>query len=158
MSRCRRYHPVWLTHAQMGDVIAILKRHQEEGSYWGNRKQFETRLGDSIEIEQVVVNLVRNGVEAMDGEESSARKLSITTTLTNDRTVQVAIRDHGHGFHCKDMEQLFEPFFSTKREGMGIGLSISRSIVESHGGRLWAESNTDSGMTFIFTLPVEMEE
>ncbi len=110
-------------------------------------------LGDTIQIEQVLVNIMLNAIEAMDGFDNSLRRLEVSLNLADSNAVEVAIRDTGRGLPPGDAERIFEPFFSTKPEGMGIGLPISRSIIESHGGRLWAESPPDGGALFKFVLP-----
>ncbi|MCH8196980.1 MAG: PAS-domain containing protein [Proteobacteria bacterium] len=107
---------------------------------------------NEIQIQQVVMNLVRNGVEAMAA--SKKRDLTIKTALDHGDTVEIAIEDTGPGLAEEVKERLFQPFVSTKAGGMGIGLSISHSIVEAHGGRLWATPNPDGGTVFHFTLPL----
>ncbi|MHC4444254.1 MAG: PAS domain S-box protein [Planctomycetota bacterium] len=111
-------------------------------------------MGDTIEIEQVIINLVRNGIEAMDEIKNKDGELIIETAPAGDDAVEIAVSDKGRGFPLGSEDKIFEPFYSTKQEGLGIGLSISRSIIEAHGGRLWATSNTDGGATFRFTLPM----
>ncbi|WP_246721996.1 sensor histidine kinase [Methylosinus sp. H3A] len=107
-------------------------------------------LADRVQIQQVIVNLMRNAVEAMDG--ATRRELSLSTSSA-DGYARLDVADTGHGL--KDgAGALFEPFRSTKATGMGIGLSISRSIVEAHGGRIWAEPNPQGGAIFSFTLPL----
>ena len=105
---------------------------------------------DRIQIQQVLVNLIRNGLEAMEPVERGVLRVR---ALRADDLVRTEIRDTGLGIGAPD--KVFEAFFSTKPDGMGMGLAISRTIVEAHGGRLWAENNQDGGATFIFTLPVE---
>ena len=109
-------------------------------------------LVDKIQIQQVVVNLVRNGVEALT--DSKVRKLAISTAATEGDGVEVAVCDSGPGVTKEITGRLFQSFVTTKAQGMGLGLSICRSIVEDHGGRLWAERNQERGMTFRFTLPI----
>ena len=109
-------------------------------------------LVDKIQIQQVVVNLVRNGVEALT--DSEERKLAISTTATGGDGVEVAVCDCGPGVTKEISGRLFQSFVTTKAQGMGLGLSICRSIVEDHGGRLWAERNQERGMTFRFNLPI----
>jgi C4-dicarboxylate-specific signal transduction histidine kinase len=104
----------------------------------------------AIQIEQVVLNLVGNGIEAMTDGRASGRDLVVRSY--GDGGVVVAVRDAGHGLP-EDRERVFEPFYTTKTSGLGMGLAICRSIVESQGGRLWAESNPDGGATFFFRLP-----
>lgn len=110
---------------------------------------------DMIQIEQVLVNLVRNGLEAMGSTDPGVREMLVRTFLNEKQQVQISVCDAGEGLP-KDLspEKVFEAFFTTKKEGMGMGLAISRSIIEAHGGRLWAERNPDRGTTFHFTLPV----
>lgn len=105
-------------------------------------------LADPILIEQVLLNLIKNGLEAMD--ESSPETLKIRLNIL-DGHIQIDVIDRGHGL--ADPERLFEPFFSTKSEGLGMGLNICRTIIESHHGRLWAEKNQEGGTIFCFTLP-----
>ena len=111
--------------------------------------------GNAVELEQVVLNLLRNALEAMNDPEVTQRNLTVTTSRRPDGAVQVAVADTGRGFSAELAEKMFDSFFTTKEEGLGIGLSLSRRIIESHGGRLWAESDGVSGATFIFTLPFE---
>jgi PAS domain S-box-containing protein len=106
---------------------------------------------DRVQIQQVLINLMRNGIEAMD-RSADARVLTLRVRRIPD-AVQIEISDRGAGIEFPD--KIFEPFFSTKDQGMGMGLAICRSIVESHGGRLWEEKNKPYGATFIFALPVE---
>ena len=111
-------------------------------------------IGDAIQIEQVIMNLVRNGLEAMDETPDDNRLLGIKTMRQGEDTIQVDVRDCGKGIGETDLEKVFEPFFTTKPEGMGMGLAISRSIIQAHGGRLWATANQAQGCTFHFTLPI----
>jgi C4-dicarboxylate-specific signal transduction histidine kinase len=113
-----------------------------------------TVVGDAIQIEQVIMNLIRNGLEAMDETRDDNRLLGIKTMRHDANTVQVDVCDRGEGIGEADTEKVFEPFFTTKPEGMGMGLAISRSIVQSHGGRLWATVNEVQGCSFHFTLPI----
>jgi PAS domain S-box-containing protein len=107
-------------------------------------------LADRIQIQQVLVNLLRNSIEAM--ADSKRRELRVTTALVNAETVEIAVADTGTGLAKGVAERLFEPFVSTKHDGMGLGLSICRSIVEGHGGRLRGEPNPHGGTIFRFTL------
>jgi C4-dicarboxylate-specific signal transduction histidine kinase len=108
---------------------------------------------DRIQVEQVVLNLVRNGFEAMRTTAPDERELSIRTNRNGDDGIEVAIGDTGTGIPPGIAGRVFDPFFSTKRDGLGLGLSISRSIIEAHGGRLWVIANPSRGATFRFTLP-----
>jgi signal transduction histidine kinase len=109
---------------------------------------------DRVQVQQVLINLIRNGLEAMDSA-GDDRVLHIRARRATD-TVQIEISDRGPGVEFPD--RIFEPFFTTKGQGMGMGLAISRSIVESHGGRLSVEQADPYGAKFIFTLPVEVEQ
>jgi two-component system sensor kinase FixL len=108
-------------------------------------------LADRVQIQQVLVNLFRNALEAMSS--STLRELIASNTKVADDMIEVAISDTGHGFGDDIRPNLFQPFFTTKEHGMGVGLSISRTIIETHGGRMWAETNGAGGATFRFTLP-----
>ena len=107
---------------------------------------------DRIQIEQVVVNLVRNAIEAMDGGER--KELTVAAAPGDRGVIEVSVTDTGPGIAPEIAERLFQPFVTTKRNGMGVGLSICRSIVEAHGGTLVAEANPTGGTIFRFTLPV----
>lgn len=110
-------------------------------------------LMDRIQIQQVVVNLIRNSLDATIDQES--RVISVKTALGKDSTIEASVADNGPGLDKTVAEKLFQPFNSSKSDGMGIGLSISRTIVEQHGGRIWATPNDGGGMVFSFTLPIE---
>lgn len=109
-------------------------------------------LINRVQIQQVIVNLVRNALEAM--VESEQRELVVRTSLAANNLIELAVMDNGEGLVKEVQEQLFQPFFTTKSDGMGIGLSISQSIIETHGGSIWVTSNPDRGVTFHFTLPI----
>ena len=108
-------------------------------------------LADRVQIQQVVLNLIRNGIDAM--EESPVRRLTIAVKRVSPEMAEITVADTGSGISPEIADQLFQPFVTTKRTGMGVGLSISRTIVEAHGGRIRAESNPEGGATFRFTLP-----
>ena len=111
-------------------------------------------LADDIQIQLAVLYLVRNAIEAMQGLSDGPRELLLHTASLDTGTVLTTVRDTGHGFSPEAAERLFEPFFTTKPGGMGLGLSVSRSLVESQGGQVWATPNPDRGASFHFTLPV----
>jgi signal transduction histidine kinase len=111
--------------------------------------------GDRVQLQQVVLNLLANSSQAMSDVEDRPRHLLIRTERQDGAQVCVAVRDAGMGFHPRDSERLFQPLYTTKSYGMGIGLFISRTIVERHRGRLWAAPNDGSGATFSFSIPAE---
>ena len=111
-------------------------------------------LGDRVELQQVVLNLIINGIEAMTSITKARRKLLIRSVALEPDAVLVSVQDTGIGIDPGNMHRIFEPFFTSKLGGMGMGLSIGRSIIESHEGRLWVESQPDRGALFQFTLPV----
>jgi PAS domain S-box-containing protein len=114
--------------------------------------------GDRVQLQQVLVNLIINAVEAMTGVRKGVRELSIRTGEAEAGYVLVAVRDSGPGLDPKRVDHLFESFYTTKASGMGMGLPICRSIIEAHGGRLWACKNEPRGAVFQFTLPVEPDD
>ena len=142
------------------EVIALA-----QGEVYRNRVSLMTQLsdglplvlGDRIQLQQVILNLIINGVEAMSGQKENPRELVINSRKDDSSGLLVAVRDSGIGLESVKLEQLFDAFYTTKREGMGMGLAISRSIIEAHGGRLWATANSPHGAVFQFTLPAEGE-
>ena len=110
-------------------------------------------VGDRVQLQQVILNLILNGKDAMSGVKTHPRELLITSRKSKSGEVVVAVRDSGAGLDPKNVERIFDPFFTTKPEGMGLGLSISRTIIEAHGGTLWATPNEGRGATIQFTLP-----
>jgi C4-dicarboxylate-specific signal transduction histidine kinase len=105
-------------------------------------------MGDRVQLQQLLLNLIINACDAMRYVPASDRRLSLTATEEGPNHVHLSIRDHGTGIPAGLIDRLFEPFVSTKPEGLGLGLSISRTIAAAHGGRLWAENNVDGGSTF----------
>jgi len=114
-------------------------------------------FGDRVQLQQVIINLVMNGIEAMQAVTGGRRELLIASGEDDAPGVAVAVTDSGIGIADHDSERLFNPFFTTKSGGMGMGLSICRSIVEAHGGRLSVACNDGAGATFRFTLPLHQE-
>jgi PAS domain S-box-containing protein len=110
--------------------------------------------GDKIQLQQVLLNLLLNAFDAMKDCPMAEREVLVQAESDGANMLHIAISDRGIGLTSDKLEKVFEPFYTTKREGLGMGLSISRSIIEAHGGRLWGENNQDSGATFSFTLPV----
>jgi len=118
--------------------------------------ELDAVLADKVQVQQVVLNLVRNAIEAM--EQSSHRELTIATERDSDGMAVVKVADTGTGIAPEVLDQLFQPFITTKSQGLGVGLSISRTIVESHGGRIWVEPNPAGGTIFRFSLRAVHQE
>jgi two-component system, LuxR family, sensor kinase FixL len=139
------------------EVIALARSEMHK-----NRVSLQTQLSDRlplvladrIQLQQVVLNLIINGIEAMNGIGERGRELRVSTERDGSNGVITAVRDSGVGLNPESLEHLFDPFYTTKPDGMGMGLAISRSIIEAHGGRLWATLNAPCGAVFQFTLPV----
>jgi signal transduction histidine kinase len=110
---------------------------------------------DRVQLQQVMMNLIVNAIQSMSGVEDGNRELHISSVSIEPEGVRVAVRDTGHGLRPEGLPRLFEPFYTTKPDGMGMGLSISRSIIEAHGGRLWATRCEPRGALFQFTIPAD---
>jgi C4-dicarboxylate-specific signal transduction histidine kinase len=127
----------------------------------GNGASVQTRLaegslpvqGDRVQLQQVVLNLILNAIEAMGAVEAEPRELLISTEQAQENGILVTVRDSGPGIDPEHVERVFEAFYTTKTRGLGMGLSICRSIIAAHGGRLWADPNEPRGAVFQFTLP-----
>jgi PAS domain S-box-containing protein len=114
--------------------------------------------GDRVQLQEVILNLMMNGLEAMAGLDSEPKSLVIRSAFPNERELLVSVADTGPGIEAEDASRLFAPFFTTKPQGIGMGLRISRSIIEAHGGRLWAEKNEPRGAVFHFILPIKADQ
>jgi signal transduction histidine kinase len=110
--------------------------------------------GDRVELQQVIMNLIINAIEAMSGASKGPRELLVMTERGAEGGVLVTIKDSGPGVDPESLERIFDPFYTTKASGLGLGLSICRSIIEAHHGRLWAEATLPRGTTFHFAVPV----
>jgi C4-dicarboxylate-specific signal transduction histidine kinase len=143
------------TIREVADFMSSHIRHAEVELDLELPEQTPMVFADTIQIQQVLLNLMRNAIEAMEPVEPQTRRLTIrTSTSPDNKRIEVAIRDSGEGFACDNTEMLFDSFFSTKPNGLGIGLSLCRSIIEAHQGQLWAKPNPEGGSTFSFALPV----
>lgn len=115
-------------------------------------------FADRVQLQQVILNLIVNGLEALSMLKDSPRELLVSSEVDGSNKLVVAVRDSGEGLDSARVDRLFDAFFTTKADGMGMGLAISRSIIESHGGRLWASANVPRGAVFQFTLPTTKED
>ena len=131
-----------------------------------NRASLRTQLSDTapvvwadrVQVQQVILNLIINGIEAVGAVSDGKRDLFVSTAKHETDGVLVTVRDTGTGLDPGKLEHIFDAFYTTKREGMGMGLAVSRSIVEAHGGRLWATPNEPRGAVLQFVLPTGREE
>ena len=110
--------------------------------------------GDPVQLQQVILNLLLNAFDALKGCPAHDRRILLRVEREDGNKLKVTVRDSGMGLNSDDFNKLFQPFFTTKRDGLGIGLSICRSIVQAHGGRMWAKNDPGYGTTFCFTVPV----
>lgn len=153
----RATEPVDLNHAAR-EVLA-LSASEIQRSRVSLRMQLEVDLppiaGDRTQLQQVILNMVVNAIDAMKGVNDRTRDL-LVATIAEDNYVQLSVRDSGVGLDPDTRAKLFDPFFTTKTHGMGIGLSISRSIIEAHQGRIWASANDGPGATFAFSIPAAL--
>jgi len=140
----------------MREVIALSRSELERNNVI-TRTELADPLplitGDRVQLQQVIINLLRNGSDAMSLVDDRPRELLFKTELDESDCVRLSVRDAGIGFDPQTLEQLFRSFYTTKADGMGIGLSVSRSIIENHRGRLWATANDGPGVTFSFSIP-----
>jgi len=114
--------------------------------------------GDRVQLQQVILNLFTNAIEAMSGVDHTQRNLIVSSAKDGSNGVLVTVRDSGTGLDEAALSHLFEAFYTTKAQGMGIGLAVSRTIIQAHGGRLWATPNQPQGAVFQFTLPSKDEQ
>ncbi|HUI82649.1 MAG TPA: ATP-binding protein, partial [Candidatus Binatia bacterium] len=115
-------------------------------------------FGDLVHLQQVLLNLIVNGLDAIDQVNRGDRRVSVTATFDGAKTVEIAVSDSGPGIPADELTHIFDSFFTTKPKGMGMGLPISRTIIEAHNGRLWAENRIPGGASFRFTLPIAEKE
>ncbi len=143
------------------EVIALTRGEAVQNGVWV-RTQLAEGLpliqADRVQLQQVILNLIINAIEAMNGASEGTRELLISTAADASNGVLVSLRDTGPGLDPASLEHLFDAFYTTKSSGLGMGLSICRSIIEAQGGRIWADANEPRGAAFHFTLPLEREE
>jgi len=141
----------------LGDVATLL-RPDAAARHVGLELKVPADLpavrGDQVQVQQVLLNLILNGMDSLEGLVERPRAVTVTARRDGPASVEISVSDSGRGIDAGHVDRIFEPFFTTKAKGIGMGLSISRGIIEAHGGRLWAENNADVGATFRFTLPV----
>ena len=111
-------------------------------------------IGDRVHLQQVLLNLLMNATDAVDGRPDAERRILVAAQMADEGMLEVSVRDSGRGIAPADMKKLFDSFFTSKSHGLGMGFSISRTIIQAHGGRIRAENNSDGGATFTFTLPI----
>jgi PAS domain S-box-containing protein len=141
------------------EMMALLRNEARRHSISTRAELDDTLPGvmvDSVQIQQVMMNLMMNGIDAMR-DVDQPRELAIRSRRAGDQQLVIAVSDTGAGLPPQQVDKIFDPFFTTKPHGLGMGLRISRSIVESHGGRLWATDNSPQGASFYFTLPIPVE-
>ena len=109
---------------------------------------------DPVHLEQVILNLATNAMDAMQARAAGTRKMTVQTALVGNSEVEVSVSDTGAGIPNDKLKDIFETFYTTKQQGTGLGLSIVRTIVETYGGKIWAENRSDGGAVFRFTLPL----
>jgi C4-dicarboxylate-specific signal transduction histidine kinase len=151
----------WLdVNETINEVIALVRNEvQRNGVALGTQfsEQLPAVLADRVQLQQVILNLVMNGIEALSGSRDGPRELLIRSEAHPPRSISVSVQDSGPGIDPKSFDHLFEAFYTTKPQGLGMGLAISRSLIEAHGGRLRATANAPRGAIFQFTLPIEGE-
>jgi signal transduction histidine kinase len=143
------------------ETIVLARREIEQ-----NRVSLRTHLSsdlplvwaDRIQLQQVILNLIINAIEAMNAISDGPRDLHVSTKRDDSNEVVLTVRDSGAGLDPRELENIFEAFYTTKRDGLGMGLAVSRSIIEGHGGRLWATPNEPRGAAFHLTLPIGPQE
>jgi signal transduction histidine kinase len=140
----------------VGDVVAFVRTSAEARHI---RLQLNVAAGlpriagERVHLQQVMLNLIINGMDSLDGASAEKRRVDIDARSIDPTSVQISVSDRGHGIPPDRIEKIFEPFFTTKADGLGMGLSISRTIVEAHHGHLRAANNDHGGATFVLTLP-----
>ena len=156
----RKEAPVkdWTDLNQVIHELTVFLHNEADARRVSMRTQLSPALpnvmADKVQLQQVVMNLILNGMDAMSGNNVRERELVIRSQKDTGDQVLIAVEDSGSGLDPETAEKIFDPFFTTKPHGIGVGLSISRSIIESHGGRLWASPRPAGGAVFQFTLPV----
>src|SRR5688500_2499318 len=139
-------------------LLQVSLRHQDVALQLELSPSLSDVVVDPVQIQQVLINLLSNAIDAMGPLPRAERQITVRSSQNETGDIDVSVGDLGRGDSEDELERLFEPFFTTKADGMGMGLAISRSIIEAHRGRLWAERNPDTGLTFRFTVPIHSQE
>jgi PAS domain S-box-containing protein len=154
-------HKIWLDINETVEEIISLTRREVRQNHILLRTQLSIDvplvLADRIQLQQVILNLFVNAIESLSATSNGLRELLVTTGKDTSNGVILSVVDSGSGLDQEKLENIFDSFYTTKREGMGMGLAVSRSIIEAHGGRLWASPNEPRGAHFRFTLPIDQE-
>ncbi|MDR2189285.1 MAG: hypothetical protein LBE62_14765 [Azonexus sp.] len=158
--RQRQHQPAtWPVPALLAEALDVSRSLLEEARVSVDSSRIDNALnvvGDRVLLVQLLVNLIRNAIDAMRAVPENQRRLTIAATLEADGGALISVADRGCGLATEDAEALFKPFYTTKGEGLGLGLAICRSIAESHKGRLWARGNAEGGATFYLAIPVDL--
>jgi C4-dicarboxylate-specific signal transduction histidine kinase len=153
---------MWLNINEAVLETIVLLRVEAEKSYVSLRTQLSDNvplvLADRIQLQQVILNLITNAIDSISALNDGPRDLLVSTAKVGSNGLLVSVRDTGAGLPAEKFEEVFNAFYTTKPEGLGMGLAVSRSIIELHGGRLWATPNEPRGAVFQFTLPIGREE
>jgi signal transduction histidine kinase len=152
----------WLNiNETVEEIISLTRQEVRKNHVWLKTQLSDDVppiLADRIQLQQVILNLIINAVEALTAVPDAERVLQITTTAGPSGDVSLTVGDSGPGLDQEKLEEIFGAFYTTKPDGMGMGLAVSRSIIEAHGGRLWANKNEPRGAIFQFTLPKDQGE
>jgi two-component system sensor kinase FixL len=144
----------------LADVLVLARGTLRERNIRVNTRveeEIPTVKGDRVELQQVLLNLVLNACDAMSDNPARDRRMEVVVDLSDDsNAVRISVLDCGNGIDAEQLERVFEPFYTTKVGGLGLGLAISHSIITAHGGRLWATNRSDRGAAFHFTLPIQI--
>jgi C4-dicarboxylate-specific signal transduction histidine kinase len=155
--RQRQHQPApWVVKAMVGEALEVSRPLLEEAHVVVDNSQVSNDLivvADRVLLVQVLANLVRNAIDAMQGVPMDTRRLSISAAATTDGSVLISVADRGCGLGSLPIDDMFAPFVTTKGQGLGLGLAISRSVAESHQGSLWATDNPDGGAIFHLSIP-----
>lgn len=161
LKKCEVQHLLLVVNTLVEEVLKLVNSDLVNHNVTVNvdlEQELPAVSGDGVQLQQVLLNLIMNACEAMSHTKASQRRLFVRTELAADNHIKVTVGDQGPGISAENLENIFKPFFTTKLQGMGMGLAICRTIIAAHGGQLWASNNTGSGAAFHFTLPASPGE